>query len=114
MPNDQDTLYDIIIACRRVIAYVDGKTLPALHQDDMLQDALIRRFEIIGEATKRLSLAFRHANADAPWQLMAGMRDRLIHGYDKVDLVRVWAAATESVPQVLPVLERIFESMPTP
>jgi uncharacterized protein with HEPN domain len=60
----------------------------------MCQSAIIRQLEIIGEATKHLSAAFRGNHPDIPWQKMAGMRDILIHAYDAVDLDEVWNAAT--------------------
>jgi len=90
MPNDRDSLTDIVLACRRVLEYMHGRTRVDLLRDPMLQDAVIRRIEVIGEATKRLSNEFRDSYAAIPWQQMAGMRDRLSHGYDKVDVERVW------------------------
>jgi len=56
----------------------------------MIQDAVIRNFEIIGEATKRLSPNLRSKYSDVPWQQMAGLRDVLIHDYLKVNLNLVW------------------------
>ena len=54
--------------------------------DDLTQDAIIRNLEIIGEAAGKLSAAFRNANSDVPWQKIAGMRNKLIHGYFSVDM----------------------------
>jgi uncharacterized protein with HEPN domain len=59
-------------------------------QTKMIQDAVIRNFEIIGEATKRLSPELRSKYSDVPWQQMAGLRDVLIHDYLKVNLNLVW------------------------
>lgn len=56
----------------------------------MIQDGVIRNFEIIGEATKRLSPELRNTYSDVPWQQMAGLRDVLIHDYLKVNLNLVW------------------------
>ena len=56
----------------------------------MIQDAVIRNFEIIGEATKGLSPNLRSKYSDVPWQQMAGLRDVLIHDYLKVNLNLVW------------------------
>jgi len=59
-------------------------------QTKMIQDAVIRNFEIIGEATKRLSPELRSQYSDVSWQQMAGLRDVLIHDYLKVNLNLVW------------------------
>ena len=56
----------------------------------LIQDAVIRNFEIIGEATKRLSPEFRQSYPSIPWRRMAGFRDILIHSYMTIDLSTVW------------------------
>jgi uncharacterized protein with HEPN domain len=68
--------------------------------DPKTQDAVIRNFEVIGEAAKRVPHEYRAAHPSIPWQLMAGFRDVLIHGYDGVDLGRVWITATRDLPAV--------------
>ena len=57
-----------------------------------MQDALIRCLEVMGEAVKRISPELREQHSDLPWRGMAGMRDLLIHAYDRVDLDEVWQA----------------------
>ena len=69
----------------------------AFDGDLQLQDALIRRLEIIGEATKRLEEEFKNQYPDIPWRKMAGMRDVLIHDYDEVDLDLVWEVVTKDI-----------------
>lgn len=66
--------------------------LASLEATDYLQDALIRCLEVLGEAVKRLSLECRKRAPEIPWRAMAGMRDLLIHCYDRVDLEEVWIA----------------------
>ncbi len=66
----------------------------------MIQDAVVRNLEVVGEATKRLSKVFRIKHNTIPWQDMAGMRDKLIHDYIDVDLSLVFKTALEDVPDL--------------
>jgi len=66
--------------------------------DRMRQDAVLRKFEIIGEAVKQLSDAAKQRRPDIPWKRIAGMRDRLIHNYFGVDLGLVWAVTERELP----------------
>ena len=64
------------------------------------QDAVVRRLEIIGEATKNISTSFQKKYSDIPWQKMARMRDRLIHHYFGVDLKVVWSVVKKELPSL--------------
>jgi len=64
----------------------------------------------LGEAVKRLSEEFRSGHSTIPWRLIAGMRDKLIHGYDDVDLDEVWKAAEKDVPQLIQWIEPLLPS----
>jgi uncharacterized protein with HEPN domain len=64
--------------------------------------------EIVGEATKRLPPAFREQYPHIPWKKMAGMRDRIIHGYDNVNLEIVWQVVQKDVPRLKPPLQQIL------
>jgi uncharacterized protein with HEPN domain len=58
----------------------------------------------MGEAVKRLSPEFRASHSDIPWSQIAGTRDVLIHGYDRVNFDRAWTAIEDSLPELLKVL----------
>jgi uncharacterized protein with HEPN domain len=77
--------------------------------DATLQRAFIRSLEVIGEATKRLPPDFRSAHPDVDWRGMAGMRDRLIHGYFGVDLELVWEVVRLRVPELGRVLRPLVD-----
>ena len=76
--------------------------------DEKTHFAVIAQFMLIGEATKRLSEAFRDTHPEIPWRKMAGMRDVLIHWYDRVDLEEACNAVERSVPTLIAQLENIF------
>jgi uncharacterized protein with HEPN domain len=77
---------------------VTGKT--RFLADDMVQDAVLRNFEVIGEAVKRLDETYRVAHPEISWRALAGLRDVLIHQYERVDLERVWTLVEKEVPQL--------------
>jgi uncharacterized protein with HEPN domain len=68
--------------------------------DETLKRAFVRSVEVIGEATKNLSTEIRNRYPDLEWREMAGMHDRLIHGYFGVDYEIVWEVATEKAPKL--------------
>ena len=63
---------------------------------------------ILGEAAKRISPEFREHHAEIDWHGIAGMRDKLIHGYDQIELTRVWRVANVDVPELLSRLEPLL------
>lgn len=67
-------------------------------KNNLIQDAVIRNFEIIGEATKKLDDDFRIKYSDIEWKKIAGMRDKLIHDYIGVDLWAVWGVVENIIP----------------
>jgi len=86
MQRDKEYLLDILEAGKLVISYVGKMTKDEFLDDIQCQDAVIRRFEIIGEAARRISDDMKSDNPEIPWNEMTGMRNIIIHEYD--DLVR--------------------------
>lgn len=77
-------------------------------QDVMRQDAVLRRLAVIGEAVKLLSPETLAAEPQTPWRRIAGMRDRLIHGYASVDVDIVWRVAHGELPQLETAVRRLL------
>ncbi len=67
-------------------------------RDSLIQDAVIRNLEVIGEAVKKLDNDFRSEHSQIPWKNIAGMRDKLIHDYIGVDILAVWGVIKEVIP----------------
>jgi len=108
MARDDATLLDIARAARLVLEFVRDYSEPEFFQDSKTQSAVLHQLLVIGEATKRLSSEFRAQHGDMPWSLIAGMRDKLIHAYDAVDLGEVWQTATRDIPSLLAELKAIL------
>ena len=85
-----DFVEDILDAMDKAEVLVEEFTFHGFEEDFRTNFAVIRALEIIGEATKRLPMSVREQYPGIPWTGMSGMRDRIIHGYDTVDLQIVW------------------------
>lgn len=97
--RDQDYLAHIREAICKIERFTKGKTERDFLSDDLLQDAVIRNLEVIGEAVTKLSPDLKGRHPDVPWGEIAGMRNRLVHAYMTVNLEIVW----NTVQKVLPV-----------
>ena len=84
-----------------------GVVLDEFLQDTQLQDSVIRRLEIIGEAAGQVSSQFQEKHAEIPWSEMRGMRNRMIHRYDDIDMNIVWDTVQEDIPDLLARIESL-------
>ena len=100
MKHDKVYISNIIDAIDRILDYTEGVTQEEFKKENMIQDAVVRNFEIIGEATKNISSELRDDNDHIPWKNMAGMRDKLIHNYMGVDLDAVWKTIEDILPSL--------------
>jgi uncharacterized protein with HEPN domain len=105
MWRDDATLLDILRAARLALEFRGRLDKPAFMDDLKTQAAVLHELLVLGEAAKRLSNGFREQHADVPWKAIAGMRDRLLHGYDDVDLELVWKTVDEDIPALITHLE---------
>jgi uncharacterized protein with HEPN domain/predicted nucleotidyltransferase len=102
---------DILESILKIEEYTYNLSQNEFLQDSQAQDAVIRRLEIIGEATKNLPRNLRLEYPDIPWQRMAGMRDILIHGYFRADLNRVWEVIEQDLPDLKRQISQVLAEM---
>ena len=107
MKDDRIYIEHILQSIEKIQSYISGKDQETFSNDSITQDAVVRQLEIIGEATKRISKELRNKNSEVPWDDMAGMRDVLIHNYIDVDLNIVWKTASESIPGLKALLNKL-------
>ena len=102
-----DSVYldHILESIGRIRSYTRGMKEGDFMQDGKTQDAVIRQFEIIGEATKRISDEFRDKHTHIPWDEMKGMRNHLIHDYDDIIEDNVWEVITIDIDALIVKIE---------
>jgi uncharacterized protein with HEPN domain len=103
-------LKDILSAIESVEEFVKGMDFEQFRADDKTASAVIRKFEIIGEAAKQIPDEIRQNYPKVPWKEMAGMRDKLVHVYFGIDYRLVWQTIKERLPQVKPDIQRILHN----
>ena len=101
MSRDDAILVDLDRAAQLARDFIQGMDQSAFLVDLKTQSAVLHQLLILGEAAKRLSQPFRDAHPQIPWPLITGMRDKLIHHYDAVDLAVVWDTIQKDLPNLL-------------
>ena len=88
------------------MTFIVGLTKSELTTNVEKQSAIL--YQVIGEATKRLSKEFRNSHSHIPWKDMAGMRDILAHQYDRVNLNTLWDVIQFDIPELLELIEPLL------
>ena len=109
-----DYVSHIVEAIDRIHRYVEDMTESTFLFDEKTQDAVVRNFEILGEASNNIEKfhpAFARAHADVPWALMYTMRNRIAHGYFKVDYELVWETIHADLPELRELVARSLDDL---
>ena len=104
-------LKDILDAMEHIEEFIEDMALDELEADEKTSSAVIRKFEVIGEAVKHIPNKVKEEYKDIQWKSMAGMRDRLIHAYFGIDYNLVWAAIKTEIPKLKPKLKKMLSSL---
>lgn len=107
--NPDFYLRDIIESSELIQRRIHNVAQETFEDDIDLQDMVIHRLEIIGEAVKNIPKDFRDAHPEVLWHQPAGMRDKLIHGYDAVDITVVWDTIKEGLPLFIEQVKKLLE-----
>lgn len=98
---------DIIESGVKILNYTHGMTYESFLQDSKTIDAVIRNFEIIGEAANRLPEAYKERHPDIDWFKIRGFRNRIVHDYMGVDLNIVWLIREQFLPDLIEKLKQL-------
>ncbi len=115
MPRERDVaalLWDMLEAARKVQQFVAGKTFHDYAQDEVLQAAVERKLEIIGEAARRITTEFQRAHPDIPWRGIISQRHFLAHEYGEVRQEKLWRVATVRISELAEQLETLVPPLP--
>ena len=104
-------LKDILSAMEAIEKFTQGMDFEDFKENDMVCSAVIRKFEIIGEASKNLPEEIKQKYPEIPWKSMAGMRDRLIHFYFGVKYELVWETIKREIPKIKPLIKEIIKDL---
>ena len=102
-------LNHILTSISLIEEYSSGKKFKDLIANKMMQDAIIRQIEIIGEATTRISVAFKNEYPELPWVDMKDMRNKLIHNYFGVNIKHVWNVVEQDIQPLKIQIEKILK-----
>jgi len=102
---------DILEAIKAIEKFVEGMDFESFKEDDKTSSAVIRKFEIIGEATKNIPQSIKEKYPHIPWKEMAGFRDKLIHFYFGIKYDIVWDTIKLRLPELRNNIEKVLKDL---
>ena len=104
-------LEDILEASQKILSYTSGMSFDDFISDDKTVDAVVRNFEIIGEAANRVPEDFKSDHPEIEWRRMTGLRNRIIHEYFGVDYVTLWKIKEENVTELADFIQQAIDDL---
>jgi uncharacterized protein with HEPN domain len=104
-------IQDILDCVQKIEEFIGDMKYEDFVRDDKTSSAVVRKLEIIGEATKNVPKDIRQKYKEVPWSDMAKMRDKVIHFYFGVDYEIVWKVIKERLPEIKPMISRILKDL---
>lgn len=107
MRSDEALLLDMLLAAQKIIRFMQGMSEAEFRANELVQSAILREFQVLGEAARMLSGEAKKQYQQIPWQSIAGMRNRLIHEYFDVRLDVVWQTVQHDIGPLMSQLDQI-------
>jgi uncharacterized protein with HEPN domain len=104
-------LEDILEASEKILSYTSGMSFEDFVSDDKTIDAVVRNFEIIGEAANRVPEDFKSNHPEIEWRRMTGLRNRIIHEYFGVNYATVWKVKEENIPELADFIQQAIQDL---
>lgn len=108
MRSDEALLLDMLIASEKIVQFTANLSPAQFETSELHQSAVIRELQVIGEAARMISEQGKAAHQEIEWGKIAGMRNRIIHEYFRLDLDLLWSAAHEDVPKLIEQLKPLI------
>lgn len=103
-------LEDMIESARKILVYTQGFDLDKFLSDGKTSDAVVRNFEIIGEASNRVDPDFKLQNPQIDWNKLRGFRNRIVHDYFGIDYNIVWSIIENDIEELIHQLDELLSS----
>lgn len=111
MPRDDKVLLlDMLIAAKKIESFTKDMTENEFMKNELVQSAVIREFQVLGEAARMMSGEGKSIYSQIPWTVIVGMRNHLIHQYFRIELSVVWNTIQNNIPSLIGILENVVST----
>jgi len=108
MKDDIVYLRHILDSINSIVKYLEGISFEIYMKDELIQDGVIHRLEIIGEASRNTSQDFREQYSEIPWSQIISLRNRIVHAYFNINLNTIWSIIQDELPYLKQNVENIL------